>query len=180
MATLINRVHPALSIWIPFSNDVRQFRGGRLEIEEDDPAYAVVMAEASRNPNIVVITTSAQCEWCGESFSGSKAKDSLAAHIEAVHNDKHVEAQEAAAAAVRNTEAKSRAGIACDVCRPAQVFADEDALAFHIATVHASAPVIGDDGEILAEDGGRTTETSRARRRRPGEVDAIPAAEPSE
>jgi hypothetical protein len=170
MATLLCFDFPFLRIYIPEPGEIRQFQFGKLEIDESDPAYPVVMAEASRNPAIVVYVSEGTCKWCGETFTKSK----LEAHVKEVHYDKWTADEDAAIAEVRNIELKARAGHACDVCRPAQVFGSEDDLILHIQAFHAQPPVLNDAGDVTEEaTGGR-------RRRRPGEVESIPAARAKE
>jgi hypothetical protein len=74
---------------------------------------------------------------------------------------------------IRMVEVKARAGIACDVCSPTQVFGDEDALQAHLRAFHITKPILSENGEVVGEE-----ESPVRKRRRPGEV--IPAATPVE
>lgn len=163
MAVLLCHAFPALRIYNPTSGEIVSFFGGKLEIEADDPNYEVVMAEASRNPSIVVVESIGTCPYCGETFTGGNAKLLLAQHTKNDHFEKWLEAKDVEDNAVRNVEIKAREGFACDVCAPAQVFGTEDDLALHVLAFHASAPEINDAGEA--------TDAPTRKRRRPGEVE---------
>lgn len=96
MALLLNHVNAGLRIFIPATGEVRQFDHGSLVIEEDDPAYGVVMAEALANPNITVVMGGSSgnvvakasaphaCDACNpaQSFDSDEA---LSAHVGLVH-----------------------------------------------------------------------------------------------
>lgn len=170
MATLLCQTYPALRIYDPASGEFHAFIQGRLDIEEGDPGYEAVMAEAARNPSIVVVTGVGTCPWCGESFVGKAAKLNLGKHEKDVHYDKWLAAKDEEDASVRMVEIKSRTGFPCDVCQPTQSFGSEDDLTVHTLAFHASAPALDAEGNDL--EGG----TSKKGRRRPGEVEAIPAA----
>lgn len=159
MPLLINSTHPGLRIYNPDNGEYAQFTYGRLEIGPDDPNYGTVMAEASRNPFITIVTTATFCPRCGVPFEGSTAKDDLAAHVKSDHFDTYLADLEAAQGSERIQLIKANAGIACDICQPVQVFADADALALHAKVVHASG-----------EEEAPAPETPSRSRRRPGEV----------
>lgn len=55
MALLLNQTYPYFEIYVPEEGTFRKFKGGRLEISEDDDAYGLVMAEAAANPYITVL-----------------------------------------------------------------------------------------------------------------------------
>lgn len=164
MATLLCSQYPELSIFNPSSGEYTKFDRGRLDIEEGDPNYEVVMAEAARNPAIAVYINASTCVHCGETVS-SKAK--LAGHVKAIHFDKWIEGEDSKHATERIAQVKARAGVVCDACTPPGEFADNDALALHVSVVHTDKPDLADDGSD--RQGGRG-------RKRPGEVEPIPAA----
>lgn len=151
MATLLNRQYPEMRILIPQTGEWIAFSGGKLEIEKDDPRYDVVMAEATRNPTIVVYESVTTCPSCGDAFTGKVAKANLAKHRKEVHFDEWLADEDAQHAVKRQAEIVSREGIACDVCRPPQVFPDADALALHTQVVHIAAPELDDDGNLKGE-----------------------------
>jgi len=158
MATLLCHLHPYLRVYNPVTGDYAQFAGGKLDIEPSDPNYAVVMTEASTNPSISILEMvkgGLSCPECGKAFTGGAS----AAHLGTHRKDAHFDAWMADKAAVNQAEinaiVKERAGIACDACRPAQVFPDKEALNLHNRVVH-TAP----------ED-----EAAAVTARRPGEVD---------
>ncbi len=164
MPLLFNHTHPFLSIYIPATGTFRQFSAGKLEIEEDDPDYEVVMAEAVRNPNIVVYETVGTCPVCGEVVGkGRTAEASVAGHIKVHHPDAADTPLE-----LPNREVKSKAEFFCDVCRPTQTFLSEEDQRIHVETIHAAKPRLDEDGNVV--EGAAPT-----RRRRPGEA-GIPAA----
>lgn len=168
MAILLCPTYPQLRIYVPSVGDYAAFSGGKLEIETDDPRYETVMAEASKNPNIAIVTGAATCQWCGESFTGGAARLNLGTHMKANHFDQWIAAKDAADAEVRMVEVKARAGFPCAICAPAQDFGTEDDLSIHMTTVHAAAPRMDVEGNTTEPDeaGGAT----RSRARRPGEV----------
>jgi hypothetical protein len=147
MATLLNHTHPEMRVYVPQTGQYREFRGGKLEIEKDDPDYEVVMAEASRNPSIVVYESVTTCERCGEDFTGKLAKANLAKHRKEVHPDVVMAEEDAAFLEARNAEIKAREGIPCDLC-PHATFPDAEALALHIKVMHTSAPPMDDEGNL--------------------------------
>lgn len=176
MPTLITKQFPALRIFDPISGEYRQFVGGRLDIEADDPAFAAVMAEASRNPAIYVVTTEVHCPECGEGFEGKMAKARMTLHRKDAHYDAWLADDEAKHVEERHVEMKSRAGVACDVCRPAQVFGSEDELAAHVRILHTAAPALDAEGNTIGQDREESApaapaDVPPARRRRPGEVE---------
>jgi hypothetical protein len=164
MAILLNGTYPEMRILVPATGQYREFKGGKLEISNDDPDYAVVMAEANRNPSIVVYESVTQCEWCGEAFAGKVAGAQLGKHMKDMHFDKWLASKDAESATARNAEIKAREGVPCDVC-PHATFPDKDALAIHIKVMHTSAPVMDDDGNTAGDRAAADT--------------AIPAAKPS-
>lgn len=151
MALFINNVHPYLQILNPATGEFARFQAGRLEIAEDDPNYAVVMAWATRDPNIAVIVNETTCPDCGEVFVGSekKARLDLGAHRKDVHFDKWLADKQAQDARVTEKELKSRAGYPCDVCSPIQVFGDPAGLSEHVRLLHTAAPNLDDAGNDL-------------------------------
>lgn len=155
MPLLINSTHPGFRIYNPDNGEYATFQFGRLEIEEGDPNYAVVMAEASRNPYITIVTSATFCPRCGIPFAGKSAKADLEAHVKESHFDTWLADVQAAQAAEHMALVKANAGIACDICEPVQVFPDDAALALHAQVVHAS---------------GEQEAPAPKSRRRPGEV----------
>ncbi len=165
MPLLLNHTHPQLNIYNPFTGGFRQFRDGSLVIEEGDPDYEVVMAEAIRNPYITIYETVGTCPVCGQVVGkGQTAAASVQRHL----NDAHPEADEQEAVATSNRQVKSRAIWSCDVCRPAQTFEDEEGLQAHNKLIHMGAPTLDSEGNTVDEG-------AAPRRRRPGEA-GIPAA----
>jgi hypothetical protein len=164
MALLLCHQYPALRIYNPQTGGFAAFLYGKLEIEPDDPDYEVVMAEASRNPAIVVVESIGTCAYCGEQFVGGNAKLLLGGHIKDVHYDKYLEQKDAEESAVRNVELKSREGFACDVCQPLQVFGTNDDLTLHVLTMHANAPEMDEAGNAME------VPDQPRKKRRPGEV----------
>jgi len=136
MPLLLCHEFPQLAIYNPDTKVIVQFRGGRLDIEEDDPNYAVVMAEALRNPAIVVYTSATTCDRCGEVFAGGAAKAQLGKHRKDAHFDVWLAEKEQSEFQVRQVEVKAREGVACEVCRPFQTFPTRDELAAHVRTFH--------------------------------------------
>jgi hypothetical protein len=168
VATLLCNQYPALGVFNPQTGQWIHFQGGKLDIEEGDPMYETVMAEASRNPAIVVYANASTCVHCGETF-GSKAK--VEAHVKDVHFDIWIANETGKHAETINQEVKARSGHFCDACAPNQEFPDEEQLALHVATMHTAAPILNEDGSGTGEA------PAKGGRKRPGEVDAsVPAA----
>ena len=161
--TLINNVHPDLRVYNPETGGYAQFVAGKLEIEEDDPNYAWAMKEGQRNPSIAIVKSAVYCVYCGEPFAGKMAKAQESKHEKDVHFDEWVKRKEAEVAEEVNVLVKDRAGIACDVCQPVQIFGSTEMLAAHTKLLH--------------EEGGAETAPLTAAEteelRRPGEVDPI-------
>ena len=163
MTTFLNQTHPYLRIYNPMSGEYAQFQGGKLELEDTDPNYAVVKQAAIDNPAITILETAKggkNCPECGELFIGTTAAARLSVHRKAAHFDAWLADKQAADNAETNEILKAGAGIACDICQPAQVFPDDTALARHVGLLH-TAP----DEDAAAA----VTE------RRPGEVEPAPA-----
>lgn len=159
MPTLLCQKYPYLRIYNPVTGEYAQFMGGKLDIEPEDPNYAVVMAEGTANPSVDIMQTAkggVNCPECGALFTGQAKEAQAAKHRKDNHFDAWLADKEAAHQSEVNTILKSRAGVACDVCRPAQVFPDDDALGQHIRLVHTTP-----------EDDALAAVTAR----RPGEVD---------
>lgn len=166
----INQVTPYLRIYVPATEDFVQFRGGKLELDEDDPAFETVKQEALRNPSIVILTEAVQCPSCGEAFGGKTAKAQLGQHRKAAHFDLWVADKQAEQATVIMAEVKARAPHACDLCPRIQEFPDEAALNLHIRTVHVQVAV-DENGNVLdAGEGGDSDNAAAA------EPEAAPAA----
>lgn len=146
MARLVNTVTPFLQIYNPATGGFARFHGGLLVIEEGDPNYAVVMAEAARNPSISVMVNSTTCLECGEVFDGKTAAMKLGAHRKEVHFDSWKADKDRDHATEVEREVKSRAGYACDVCRPVQTFGTEEDLAAHVALLHTAPPALDEAG----------------------------------
>jgi len=159
MKTLLCMTTPYLRIYNPVTGDYAQFVGGKLVLEDDDPNYEVVIAESIRNPAISVLEMlkgGISCPECGQAFAGTASAAHLGVHRKSAHFSEWLADKEAADKADVNVILKERAGIACDVCVPAQVFPDDNALGEHIRMLHL-AP--GDEA------------LDAVTARRPGEVD---------
>lgn len=169
MATLICTQFPSLSIYQPADGSWIQFRGGRLDIEDDDPNYAVVMAEAASNPAIAVYVNASTCIHCGETFASKKALDG---HVKDVHFAEYLAAEDAAHAETRIALIKEREGFACDICPHAEFGTAED-LSLHVQAIHTAPPDLGDAGagSLGPEGAGGEDGKPKARRKRAGEVD---------
>lgn len=166
----INTTHPEFSIYNPTTGGFARFRGGKLEIDESDANYAVVMAEAQKNPYISIHDKAVTCEDCGEMFTGKAASADLGKHRKADHFDKWLAEKDAKEAVERDRLIKSRAGYVCDVCQPVQEFGTPEDLAEHVKRLHANRPELTESGETVGGDeggGGATVDPE------------IPAATPS-
>src|SRR6266536_2963729 len=137
MTLFLCNQYPALRIMDPESSQIVQFQGGKLELDKEDRFYALVAAEAARNPAIVVYESVTTCPECGEPFTGKAAKADLGRHRKDAHFDRWLADQDAKAAESRNAEIKGREGFACDQCAPVQTFPTTEALALHTRTLHA-------------------------------------------
>ena len=144
MATLLCNQYPSFEILNPETGDWIRFRGGKLEIDDDDANYGFVMAEAQRNPAIAVFVNASTCSHCGEVFT-SKAK--LEGHVEAAHFDKFLEAKDAADAETRIALVKARSGVYCDIGHALMEFPTAEDLSLHTQAFHASAPADADEDE---------------------------------
>lgn len=133
MPTLLHRTSANFRVYNPVTTEFAAFHGGRLDIEEGDENYAVVMAEASRNPEITVLVNATTCPLCGEVFSKAKELDE---HTKDVHFDVWLATEDAKVAEARTVLIKERAGYACDVCSPPGVFANAGLLALHTKLIH--------------------------------------------
>lgn len=167
MTLFICTATPFLKILLT-SGEYASFEAGQLEVAETDPFYEEVLAEATRNASISIMTNATTCRFCGAEFIGDKAKAKLEDHSKEVHFDLWVKQQEIDAATVIQKEIKSRAGYVCDICAPVQTFGSEADLAEHVNTLHTKPPALDDDGNEL---GGGDPD------RRPGEVN--PAGAPA-
>lgn len=145
--------YPYLRVFDPGSEEFIQFQGGKLELDEGDPGFDAVFAEAQRNPAIQVLTSAIQCPHCGEAFAGKTAKANLATHIKAVHFEKWVEGKQAEDAEAINREIIKRSPYACDQCPRLQEFQTADDLAFHVQQVHERVD-IDDNGNVQGEGSG--------------------------
>ena len=157
MTTLLNYTNPYLRIYNPDSGEYAQFIAGRLEIDQDDPNFALVMANAASNPATTIVEFAKDghnCPECGALYRGQAGMAQLGKHRKDAHFDSWMADKNAAHQSEVNLILKERAGIACDACTPAQVFGDDEALIQHIRLVH-----IGDDAALNAVTA-----------RRPGEV----------
>lgn len=146
MAILLNHLHPEMRIYIPSSGGYRAFRGGKLEIDKEDPDYEVVMAEAQRNFSIVVYESVTTCDRCGEVFTGKAAPMQLGKHRKDAHFDVWLAEKDHEDAVARNAEIKAREGFGCDVCRPATTWPTEEELALHVRVMHTAAPSLDEEG----------------------------------
>lgn len=172
MTTFVCTDLPYLKILLS-DGDYVQFQGGRLEVPETDPFHGEVMAEASRNSHISVMTNETTCQYCGAVFSGDKAQKSLATHFKDAHFELWVKQSELDAAIVTQREIKARAGYVCDICAPVQTFGTEADLAEHTRLLHTAPPAMDEDGN---ETGPRHDAGDGDDGRRPGEVDPPKAA----
>lgn len=168
MATLLNHTYPAMRILDPSSGQWIAFLNGKLEIEKDHPSYDAVMAEAARNPSIVVIESVATCDLCGETFPGGAAAARLGKHRKDVHFDVWLAEKDRKDAEARNVLVKEREGVPCDACAPATWHPDADALAFHVSVMHTAAPSMDDEGNTKGQGDGS-----------PAPVPEVPAATPT-
>lgn len=163
MAVLLNHTAPQMRIFIPETGQYREFRGGKLEIDKGDPDYAVVMAEASRNPSIIVYESVTACPLCGEAFTGKTAAANLAKHKKDVHFSEYLAEKDEEHAVTRNAEVKAREGLACDACAPATFHPTAEALALHVTVMHAGSPSMDDEGNIAGERAAASTEIPAAK-----------------
>lgn len=145
---------PYLRVYDPESEEFIAFSGGKLQMDESDPGYAAVMAEALRNPAIVILADGVQCPECGEPFAGKAAKPQLGKHRKEVHFEKWVADQEAANAEAIAVEVKRRQPHACDLCPRVQEFGSADELAVHVAAVHTATELDDDGNPVGSGDGG--------------------------
>lgn len=151
MAILLCNQFPAMRILDPATGNWIPFLNGKLEIESDHPAFATVMAEASRNPAIVVYESVTTCDRCGETFEGGAAKARLGKHRKDVHYDVWLAEKDAKEGEARMAEIKGREGVPCDACAPATWHPDADALALHVKVMHTKAPEMDDEGNTKGD-----------------------------
>lgn len=166
----VNVATPYLAIFIPPTGETIRFQGGILEVDEDDPRFPWVKAEAERNPAISVHEKVNTCVLCGEVFTGKMAAARLGAHRKEIHFDTWQAEKDAEAAAEREVQIKSRSGVFCDICVPLQEFPTKELLAEHTLLLHANAPALTESGETVGGDpdaGGAAVDTG------------VPAATPS-
>jgi hypothetical protein len=91
-ALLLNYVNLSLRVYDPVSGEVRQYANGKLEIDESDPCYAVVIAEARANPDTKVVINNVvvsepimfACDVCRPAQSFDSEKE-LHEHTNLVH-----------------------------------------------------------------------------------------------
>lgn len=91
-ALLLNYVNLSLRVFDPASGEVRQYQNGKLEIDESDPCYATVVAEAQANPDTKVVINNVvvsepvlfACDVCRPAQSFLNAKE-LHEHTNLVH-----------------------------------------------------------------------------------------------
>lgn len=153
MATLINGTNPALRILVSEAPlRFRQFVGGKLEIEPDDPDYEAVIRVAQRTSTIRVVETAVWCPECQEPFAGKMARANLGAHRKEKHLDAYFRDQEASLARERTAIVLERSGIPCPLCPPStERFPDRESIEIHAFAVHEGrAPIeLGEDGETI-------------------------------
>lgn len=150
----VNPTTPELRIYNPETGGWARFTGGKLDIDESDPDFKYVMAEAQRNPAISIHAKGVNCPECGELFTGKTARMDLGKHRKGIHFDKWLADQDALAAAERDVQVKSRAGYVCDICQPVQEFGTADDLAGHVSLLHAAPPELTETGETIGGDDG--------------------------
>jgi hypothetical protein len=150
----INQATPYLRIYNPATEGFAQFQGGKLQLEEGDDDYEVVMAEALRNPAIIVLADGIQCPECGEPFTGKAAKPQLGQHRKNVHFEKWIADQEGDAAERISVEVKRNQPLACDLCPRLQEFQTAEDLARHVQAVHTAVDL--DDAGNPVGDGAGT------------------------
>jgi hypothetical protein len=173
MATLINTTHAYLRVLVDEPNlRFRKFEGGRLDIEQDDPDYAQLMAFAERTPEIRVVESAVWCPQCGEPFAGAHAGDSLVAHRKFAHLEAYYDDAEAGLETEKAAIILERSGIACPICasqgspRATERFPDVATMQVHSAAIHGSndaAPPLDEEGNTIGgEDGPARTGRRRA------------------
>jgi len=149
----INHVNPYFRIYVPELETFVEFKGGKLELDEDDPAYATVYAVCEATPNVVILQDAVQCDLCGESFrKGKTAAMQLGKHRKDVHFKEWSEEESERQAQVIRKEIKARQPFACDLCTQVQEFQTEDELAAHIKAVHID-PNADDEGNATGAGG---------------------------
>lgn len=149
MPTFLNQRNPALRVYCPDLDQFAEFRGGKLELEKTDPRYRWVAAQATRDPNIVVVEKVTQCDQCGETFTGGAAAADLGKHLKSIHFDVWLARKDAKDAEARNVELQRREGYHCDVCPFGQAtFGTEEDLATHVKLLHIGT---GDEQEGSAD-----------------------------
>jgi hypothetical protein len=145
----------------------RRFEAGKLLIEDDDPLRGKILAIAQRDPSITIHEDVLTCTDCGETFIGAGAKGRFVAHSVNAHGTEN------ATPRVHDEARKAAAAYVCDVCSPAQPFADESTLAAHTAALHATPPLLDANDEAIevgvprVRQGPVTTAVPAAARRKP-------------
>jgi class 3 adenylate cyclase len=132
MALLTSTKYPHIRVRIPELKEYRTFKGGRLELDESDPAYDSMMKWASERSFVTVHDSVARCGECGEAFVGKMVAARFARH----NNEKH--GGEAELAASGQARVKKSTPFSCEVCQPPQAFEDAEELAVHTAALHAT------------------------------------------
>lgn len=149
----ICQTYPHLRVFNPATEGFAEFKGGKLQLDPGDADYEVVLAEAQRNPAIVMLTEAVQCEACGEPFTGKAAAAQLGKHRKDAHFDLWVADKQEEQARVVMAEVKHRSPHACDLCPRVQEFGSADELAIHVRAVHLSVEV-DDNGNVQGEGAG--------------------------
>lgn len=150
----LNNSQPYLRIYNPETEGFAQFQGGKLQLDEDDPDYGVVMAEAQSNPAIQILSDGVQCTACGEPFAGKAAKAQLGKHTKDVHFEIWAAGKAAENEAEIQLEVKRRQPLACEFCPRLQEFPDKESLALHVAALHTNAELDENGNPIGFGDGG--------------------------
>jgi len=122
----------------------RRFEAGKMVIGDEDPLREQIIAAAVRNPYITIHEDVLTCIDCAETFVGGGARGRYTMHRINVHEDiREVEPK------VTRARVKAAASFVCDICSPAQTFADETALAAHTADLHAVRPILDGNDEAI-------------------------------
>jgi hypothetical protein len=165
-AVLHHTRYPSMRILVPQTGEIKQFRRvhdelGVLVLNEDDPAFELVMSIARRDPAIKIITTGILTCECGVNFTGKMARALLAKHQKTTGHQ--------AVQAQPDLVAKQSARWSCPI--DLQEFGTEVALVAHTEKAHAPKPPKEEPAEGDLEPGAIVVGTLT--------TNAIPPARPS-
>lgn len=149
----ICQVNPYLRVYNPETEGFAEFKGGKLQLDPGDEDYEVVLAEAKRNPSIVILTEATICPECGEAFAGKAAPVQLGQHRKEAHFEAWVADKEKQQDTTKLTEVKHQSPHPCDLCSPMQSFRSADELAVHIRAIHLTVDV-DESGNVHGEGSG--------------------------